>query len=423
MSIRTKWIVVVAGAAALVVGVASLASAAPMTTRVSVNGAGRSGNHDSGTSAVSGNGTAIAFTSTASNLVPGDTNGEGDVFVRDRRTNSGIERVSVSGTGKQANRASHSTAASISNDGRYVVFESVASNLVPGDTNHVSDVFLRDRTAHTTVRVSVNSAGRQGNADSFNPTISIDGRFVVYASAATNLVPGDTNGFMDVFVWDRLSRATRRVSVSRTGAQGNDDSIYGVAGAKGDVIYFESHASNLVPGDVHSDLDVFVLDTVARTVERVSVDNAGHELPDGANGGLSINAVGSGATFLSGGARPQVYLRYPRLHTTMLVSVNDAHRPGNGGSGSPSFSPTGAYVAFSSLATNLVPGVSGPQVYLRDLGAGKTILVSANNSGRAGNGQSMLPSASLTGVSFTSSATNLAAGSTGGHLQVYFRAR
>jgi hypothetical protein len=421
-------ILIAAGGIALIAGVAGVAVAAPTTTPVSVTSAHKVGNDDSLTSAVSGDGRYVAFESRATNLVPGDTNGEADIFVQDRVTRK-VERVSVSGAGKQANRSSHLTNAAISHDGRYVVFESVASNLVSGDTNNVSDIFVRDRVAKTTIRATVNTAGKQGNADSFNATINDDARYVVFSSAATNLVPGDTNGFMDVFRWDRLTRRTIRVSVSTGGAQGNDDSIFGVASAKGRYVYFESHAGNLVPGDVHSDLDVFLFDPVARTTQRVSVDSNGHELPGGANGGLSISASGDVATFVSGaeplnGLRPQVYVHYRAVKTTMLVSVNNAHQPANTGADSPSISPTGGFVAFSSLATNLAPGLSkGPQIYVRNLGAATTERVSVNNGGVAANGQSTLPAASLTGVSFTSTAGNLGVAGRFSKQQIFFRSR
>jgi Tol biopolymer transport system component len=168
---------------------------------------------------------------------------------------------------------------------------------------------------------------------------------------------------------------------------------------------------------------VFLYDFVTHAVTRVSVDGNGHELPNGANGGLSINASGDAATFLSGDAKPQVYVHYRASRTTMLVSIGNSHQPGNDGSGSPSISPSGTVVAFSSLATNLVPGVHGVQIYARDLGAGNTFLVSATSGGKPGNGASSLPATSATGIVFASGATNLTGGSTGGHDQLYFRSR
>jgi Tol biopolymer transport system component len=124
-------------------------------------------------------------------------------------------RVSVGGGGKQANSGSRGPA--ISADGRFVAFWSFASNLVAGDTNGIQDVFLRDRVAQVTRRVSVGPAGQQTNDESFEPAISAHGRFVVFASLASNLVAGDTNGHYDVFVRDRVAQVTRRVSVGSGG--------------------------------------------------------------------------------------------------------------------------------------------------------------------------------------------------------------
>src|SRR5260221_4084496 len=138
------------------------------------------------------------------------------------------QRVSVDSGGAQGN--TYSLAPSTSADGRYVAFVSHATNLVPGDTNGVEDVFVRDRLSGATEWVSVDSGGAQGNNASgvggvfFKTSISADGRYVAFASYATNLVPGDTNGFTDVFVHDRQNSATEQVSVDSVGAQGNSDS-------------------------------------------------------------------------------------------------------------------------------------------------------------------------------------------------------
>jgi Tol biopolymer transport system component len=132
--------------------------------------------------------------------VPGDTNRRNDVFVRDRRTGR-TERVSVSTGGDQSNDESDDPA--LSANGRFVAFESLASNLVPGDTNGVEDIFVRDRRTGTTRRVSLGPNGIQGNGASQDAALSATGRFVVFQSEASNLVPGDTNGVEDVFVHTR----------------------------------------------------------------------------------------------------------------------------------------------------------------------------------------------------------------------------
>ena len=182
---------------------------AQATTRVSVDSAGVEGNNGSWVPSISGDGRFVAFESYASNLVPGDTNLTVDVFVHDRQTGQ-TTRVSVDSAGVEGN--GWSWPSSISGDGRFVAFESGASNLVPGDTNLTGDVFVHDRQTGQTTRVSVDSAGVEGNSVSQTHSISGDGRFVAFESAAYNLVPGDTNGRYDVFVHDRLG-----ISLTRTG--------------------------------------------------------------------------------------------------------------------------------------------------------------------------------------------------------------
>lgn len=199
----------------------------------------------------------MAFESDASNLIAGDSNGASDVFLRDRATGSTF-RVSVGQGGVQGNRGSHLPA--LSRGGRFIAFASNASNLVLGDTNRALDIFVRDRVAGTTRRVSVRTGGAQANGYSFDPTISEDGRFVAFYSFASNLVDGDSNGTGDVFVHDQLTGATQRVSVGQSSIQGNNESFRPSLSASGRFVAFFSFASNLVPGDTNDDSDVFVRD-------------------------------------------------------------------------------------------------------------------------------------------------------------------
>ncbi|MEW6074255.1 MAG: hypothetical protein AB1726_16885 [Planctomycetota bacterium] len=168
---------------------------------MSVDSAGHEANGRSG-GCISTSGRYVAFFSDATNLVPGDTNGWRDVFVHDRKSGQ-IGRVNVDSAGVQGNGPCTSIA--ISADGRFVAFDSSATNLVPGDRNRQWDVFVHDRQTGETTRASVSSAGMQGNGDSEAPSISADGRFVALGNRAANLVPGDTNGTWDVFLRDRLS--------------------------------------------------------------------------------------------------------------------------------------------------------------------------------------------------------------------------
>ena len=228
------------------------------TTRVSVDSSGAEGNDESGFVyglSISEDGQIVAFASWASNLVAGDTNGQMDVFVHDRAT--GItERVSVDSSGVEGNSNSEET--SISADGQIVAFYSDASNLVVGDTNGASDIFVHDRATGITERVSVDSSGVEGNRYSFTPSISADGQLVAFHSYATNLVAGDTNGYGDVFVHDRSTGITERVSVDSSGAEGNGNSLFPSMSADGQLVAFYSWASNLVAGDTNGAQDVFV---------------------------------------------------------------------------------------------------------------------------------------------------------------------
>jgi Tol biopolymer transport system component len=169
------------------------------TARVSVDSSGNQGNCWSSYPSISSDGRYVAFSSLASNLVAGDTNGAYDIFVHDRQTGV-TTRVSVDSSGNEGNDISG--APSISSDGRYVAFESYASNLV-ADTDSGLDIFVHDRQTGMTSRVSVNSSGNKGNGASIYPSMSSDGRYVAFESDASNLVACDTNGWPDIFVHDR----------------------------------------------------------------------------------------------------------------------------------------------------------------------------------------------------------------------------
>ena len=207
---------------------------------------------------ISADGRSVAFSTRADNLVPGDTNGHFDVFVHDRWAGT-TERVSVSSSGQQGNEFCQVT--SISPDGRFVGFYSSATNLVPGDTNGFFDCFVHDRATGQTERVSVGPGGVQGDGDSMAPLLNADGRYVAFGSHATNLVPGDTNGVADIFVRDRELGVTERASVAWDGSQANAESENGLAISwDGKRVAFGSSAWNLVPGDSGWWADVFVRD-------------------------------------------------------------------------------------------------------------------------------------------------------------------
>jgi Tol biopolymer transport system component len=269
------------------------------TTRISVDGAGVEGNGYSFAAyggAISGSGRYVAFSSQASNLVPTDANGLLDAFLHDLDSGE-TTLVSVDGAGVQADNESFDPVPS--DDGRYVVFSSSASNLVPGDSGGFFDVFVHDRDTGGTTKVTVDSSGAHANGDSFGTTaISADGRYVAFPSIATNLVSGDSNAAYDVFVHDRVNGETSRVSVTSTGAQGNADSFDPTMSSNGRYVSVDSEASNLVPNDTNAARDTFVHDVISGETVRVSVSGAGAE--GNADSGLaSMSAEGSHVVFAS----------------------------------------------------------------------------------------------------------------------------
>jgi len=355
-----------------------LAAGAPVTTgRANVSSAGKEAKSWSGYPSISGNGRWVAFETASRKLVKGDTNGEADVFVNDRTTGK-TERISVSSARKQAN--DWSGYASISRNGRFVAFTSVASNLVEDDTNGKEDVFVRDRETGTTERVSVSSAGHQGNAGSGYSSMSADGRFVAFASAASNLVDGDTNGRNDLFVHDRTTRTTTRISVSSEGEQADDDSD-GVTptamSADGRLVTFTSWATNLVEGDTNGVADVFVHDRTTGLTRRVSVSTAAVQ--------------------------------------------------GDMGSTTSALSADGRFVAFQSSASNLVSGDTNGRadVFVHERSTGITTRVSLGSTGAEADGDAGNPTLSADGrfVAFDSWAENLVAGDDNQTADVFVRDR
>lgn len=233
---------------------------------------------------LSDDGRYVAYYSDSSNLVPGDTNGMTDIFVRDR-AKSTTNRISVDSNGQQSNDMSYFP--QLSSNGRFIAFASRATNLVPGDTNGRTDIFLHDQLTHTTTLINKGPGGQSGDLDSNYPDISADGRFVSYYSSATNLVAGDTNGVDDVFVYDRASNKTTRVSVNGQGQQGNGNSLLASMTRDGRTVGFYSEASNLVPNDTNAQGDVFVRDRLLDAKHEADVAVTQTDSPDPVNkGGL-----------------------------------------------------------------------------------------------------------------------------------------
>jgi Tol biopolymer transport system component len=430
---RLRWLPVLNGIVlTLFLGALSAGSALAggITTRVSVDNAGIEGNSGSSGPSISADGLYVAFESDADNLVPDDSNFVFDVFVRDRQTGT-TTRVSVDNTGNQGD--DDSSGPSISADGRYVAFESFATNLVPGDTNAVSDVFVHDRQTGQTALVSVDSAGVQGNGDSFSPSISADGRYVAFESFATDLVPGDTNAVFDVFVHDRLTGQTTRVSVDSSGSEGEGDSYSASISADGRYVAFTSDAPNLVPGDTNVASDVFVHDRLTGLTARASVESAGNQgnsdsfEPSISGDGLYVAFTSLASNLVTSDNNDvlDVFVRDRQSGTTTRVSVDNTGNQGDGDSYGPSISADGRYVAFQSFATDLVPGDNNSafDVYVRDRQSGLTTRVSVDSSGSQGDGDSYSPSISGNGrfVAVESIASNLVPDDTNDVTDIFVR--
>lgn len=338
---------------------------AQTTTWVSRDSDGNEGNGWNYTPSVSAEGRYVAFQSDSNNLVSEDTNTAADIFVHDVILGE-TSRVSVDSNGNEG--VTYSSGPWISANGRYVAFESDSNNLVPEDTNGERDIFVHDRATGETTRVSVASNGEQGNGPTHSPFISVDGRYVTFSSYSNNFVPIDSNGWPDIFLHDRATGETTRVSVDSEGNEASGDS-YGRTSisADGRYVVFWSFADNLVHLDTNGQPDIFVHDRVTGQTTRVNVDSDGNEAND---------------------------------WTDDIAAI----------------SPDGRYIAFSSRANNLVAGDTNGRtdIFVHDHATGETTRVSVDSDDNQGNHESYSPSFSADGryVAFYSWANNLVSGDT-----------
>lgn len=385
---------------------------------LSKTAAGVQGNNTSEDPIVSANGRWVAFRSDATQLVPGDTNGRTDIFVKDRETGA-IERVSLSTGGDEPDDNCYDPA--ISENGRFVSFSSHATNLVAGDTNAQPDIFLYDRDTDTLERVSVNSAGVEADAGCHLSAVSEDGRYVCFQTDATNLVAGDTNGARDVFVRDRQAGETLRVSTDAGGSQtlaGSYSSNGQVAG-DGPWVFFSSTASNLVVGDTNGAEDLFAKNLETGAIERISIAADGTQANGDSNrfsvssDGLTVAFECYGSNLIPGdtNGQPDIFLKDRHTGILRRVSVRGDGSQSNQGSNDPVISADGSTVAFSSHANDLVPvDANGKRdifvVYWR---SGEIRRVSSVDDGGDGNGEANAPDLSGDGslVVFMSAASNL----------------
>jgi len=344
------------------------------TTRLNV-GPTAGANGSSGTGGISRSGRYVCFSSGANNLIASDTNNAEDAFLLDRTTGV-IERVSVSSS--EVAGTSSSTCSGVSDDGRFVNFYSYANNLAPGDSGNSLDAFVRDRQAGTTVLASATPTGTPGNGTTIGSMLAGDGTFVVFASSGSDLVTGDTNGAYDVF--ERASDGeSPAVLISRTpgGAPGDGPSNVAFVSADGSTIAYLSGASNLVTGDTNGFQDIFVFDRASGVTERVSVGMGGAEAnghsenPKLSHDGRLVLFISHATNLVPGdtNAKRDAFLYDRMTGTTVRVSAGAADEQPTDTTYYASLSDDGSFAVFTTPSANLVPGDTNADndVFLRDL--------------------------------------------------------
>ena len=405
-------------------------SSAQIVKRFSTDSQTAQANHDSRTPKISADGSLVVFTSRASNLVGGDTNGVDDVFVKDVAT-AAVTLVSVGLGGVSANGASRAPVVSASL--RYVAFESDATNLVAGDTNGETDIFLRDLWSSTTELISTGIGG-PGDHYSIQPSISGTGFFIAFASKATNLVSGDTNARIDIFVRNISTQTTVRLTPGSL--QSNADSVHPQLSGNGLKLAFESSASNIVANDLNGFSDVFVADLTTGQVAAASMGPSG--TANGASRNPSLSSTGvilefeSDATNIAGADNngvTDIYGYNTVSQSPFRTSIGPGDVEPNGRCYAPSASGIGSHAAYCSDATNLAPGdINGASdVFYCHIGdpGGSIELVSRGATVLCANGASRAPSLDNYGgiIAFESDASNLISGDTNSRADAYVRWR
>jgi hypothetical protein len=419
-----------------VIGLFSVAAAEAALTLVSANRNRTSGGNGNSTNAsVSTDGMTIAFQSTASDLVSNDNNLSTDVFAYDARSGS-TRLVSIDSTGTKS-AAGTSRDPIVSADGRFVAFTSDAGDVVSTPVSRNGDVYLRDLQTSTTALVSVNRGGdRGGNGASNVLGMSSDGMTILFLSEATDLVSlSDSNDQKDIFARDMRTGVTQLVSINRYGdGTPSSDSFHGTISANGRYVAFANIANNVLPNDSNTSSDIFLRDLAAGRTILVSANPASQPSNRGAFR-PSLSADGSMIAFDSissdltandaNGNDSDIFLRNVSTNTTTLVSLNLNGTTTSGDSFSPQISANGQFVTFVSPVANLVANDTNgvTDAFVRDLQAGRTILLNTSSTGQPGNGGSTDPRISANGrlAVFLSLATNFGYSDTNGQLDVFLK--
>lgn len=365
----------------------------------------------------------LVFDSTATDLVADDTNGYRDIFIVDRNSYS-TALISLDKDGELAN--DDSLQPSITSDGRYVLYHSKATDLVDDFDSSASviNIFLYDRSSKTTTQITLDTDGNAPNGDSTNGSISSDGKYIVFQSAASDLVAEDTNSATDIFLYKVSDKTITRISLDSDGNNADDDSSYPCISSDGAYVAYQSLASDIFSGDTNEKSDVFLYDTSAKTTTRISNDAQGNNA-DGDSLRPAISADGkkivfdSDATDLVSGDtnnNRDVFLYSVADATNTRISLDINKNNSDGHSISATISADGKLVAFMSDATDLVSGDDNNtatdgnyDLFLYDSGDESIIRVSETHDGSNSDGS--CSSATIdedgTTVAFASNATNL----------------
>lgn len=400
-------------------------------SRASLGISSSESNLDSTSMSFSDDGRYIAFESHSTNLVSSDTNGLKDIFVYDKQTGS-TQRVSISTSSVEANGPSHSPM--ISGDGNFVVFVSSATNLVSGDTNNCSDIFVRDLVNNTTIRVSVGVSSAQSDGGSDLPSISDDGRYVGFRSIATNLIgTSDTNDKIDFFVHDTQSSTTTRYSTNSSGTEGNGDVVDGVISGDATIVTFTSLATNMASSDINDCADVFAK-TISTGITEVVSKNSSSDYGNRASESVDISSNGRYVVFRSRAANlvagdtngyADIFLRDRTSGTIERVSVQSDGSQAFFDNRWPKVSDDGRFILFESESQNYVFEDDNIKrdVFIRDRDSSLTTLVSTGAAGAIANGKSSNSAISGDGdfLGFTSFGSNLITSDTNDQLDVFYR--
>ncbi|QBB70032.1 hypothetical protein ELE36_06465 [Pseudolysobacter antarcticus] len=356
-----------------------------------------------------------------------------DVFIKDRQT-AAITRANLGPSGALA-LGGDSDVPAISGNGRFVAFQSAATNLVAADNNGLTDEFVRDLQTQTTTRISAIDAGTRSDGASAEASISRDGRYAVFSSLGSGLVASDSNAASDIFVVDRNTLLPLRMSVDASGVQANGASDSPAISATGAWVSFRSSASNLVSGDSNGGADIFIKNIASGTISLVSTSSIGAQSAGGVIlGPTSLSSDGNLVVFRASDGSlvagdnngfEDVFVKNRSNGVTSLISASASGTIGNGNSVQAVISDDGTRVVFASDASNFAADDSNGvrDIYVKTLASGAIVRASSDASGVIGNAASSDPSISADGrfVVFASAASNLVAGDTNGNIDIFVK--